>query len=233
MIETLLELLRTLTNPEKLIHVLTTVLTGWWGYGMLCGVIFAETGLLTGFFLPGDSLLFTVGVVAGAGHLDILLVNLALMAAAIVGDSAGYFLGRRTGPRIFNRPNSRFFHQEHLRATQEFYQKHGGKTVVIARFIPIIRTFVPFVAGIGAMRYRKFVVFEMIGTFSWVSLMLSIGFWFGNIPYVQDHLETVFLAIIIMSFLPLIGGILYDRLKKRSRPKTSKARRPKTGPSEE
>jgi membrane-associated protein len=217
MIETLLEFLRTLTNPEKLIHALTTVLTGWWGYGMLCGVIFAETGLLTGFFLPGDSLLFTVGVVAGAGHLDILLVNLALMAAAIAGDSSGYFLGRRTGPRIFNRPNSRFFHQEHLRATQEFYQKHGGKTIVYAKFLPILRTFAPFVAGVAQMKYRKFFPFSACGCVGWIFSLTLLGYVLGSVPLVRAHFEKVIMLIIFLSLLPVLSEAIKARRAARSR----------------
>src|SRR5262245_11093048 len=143
MIEQVIDALRILTTPERLIQLLTTVLSGWLGYAMLFAVVFAETGLLVGFFLPGDSLLFTVGVVAGAGGLDLLTINIVLMIAAIVGDTVGYLLGRQTGPRIFNRPDSRFFKHEHLERTQAFYEKHGGKTIIYARFVPIVRTFAP------------------------------------------------------------------------------------------
>ena len=147
------EALRTLTTPDKLIALLTTVLGGWWGYALLTGIVFAETGLLLGFFLPGDSLLFTVGVVAGAGHLNIVLIVVLLIAAAVMGDAVGYQLGKRAGPPIFNRPDSRLFKQEHLLRTKAFYEKHGGKTIIYARFVPIVRTFAPFVAGVAGMSY--------------------------------------------------------------------------------
>src|SRR5687768_16440188 len=143
----ILEFLRTLTDPERLIAFLSTVITGWYGYAMLFAIVFAETGLLVGFFLPGDSLLFTVGVVAGAGQLNIWLINLLLIVAAVVGDAVGYLLGRHAGARVFSRPDSRLFRREHLLRTKAFYEKNGGKTIVYARFIPIIRTFAPFVAG--------------------------------------------------------------------------------------
>src|SRR4051794_5267452 len=130
-----IELLRSFTDPDKLRTLLTTVFSGWWGYALLVAVVFSETGLLVGFFLPGDSLLFTVGVVAGAGDLNIILINIALISASIIGDACGYLIGRRTGEAIFNRPDSRLFHREHLTRTQEFYAKHGGKTIVYAKFV--------------------------------------------------------------------------------------------------
>lgn len=206
---------------------------GAWTYLILFTIIFCETGLVVFPYLPGDSLIFAAGALAAIGLFNPWALFVVFVAAAMIGDNLNYWIGHMVGPKIFKQEKSRLFSKKHLDSAHKFYQKHGGKTIVIARFIPIIRTFAPFVAGVGAMKYRKFVVFEMIGTFSWVSLMLSLGFVFGNIPYVKDHLETVFVAIIIVSFLPLIGGILYDRLKKRSRPKASKARRPRTGPSEE
>src|SRR5207249_10103147 len=153
MVHTILDFLKALTDPERLIQLLSTLLSGWLGYLALFAIVFSETGLLVGFFLPGDSLLFTVGVVAGAGQLNILWVNLVLMSAAVLGDTTNYLLGRSSGPRIFKRPDSRFFKREHLMRTHEFYEKHGGKTLIYARFMPIIRTFAPFVAGVAGMRY--------------------------------------------------------------------------------
>src|SRR5918993_1313353 len=135
MIYTLLDLLKTLTDPPRLIELLATVMTGWLGYALLFGIVFAETGLLVGFFLPGDSLLFTVGVVAGAGDLNIVSINLLLIVAAIIGDAVGYSLGRNAGPRVFSRPDSKLFKQEHLLRTKAFYEKHGGKTIIYARFV--------------------------------------------------------------------------------------------------
>ena len=163
MLHSLLDFLRTLTNPERLIELLRTILSGWLGYAALFGIVFSETGLLLGFFLPGDSLMFTVGVVAGTGALDIVLVNVVLCAAAILGDSTGYLLGRQTGPRIFSRPDSRLFKQEYITRTKVFYEKYGGKTIIMARFVPIVRTFAAFVAGVGQMPYLKFLPYSVCG----------------------------------------------------------------------
>ncbi|HWQ53116.1 MAG TPA: VTT domain-containing protein [Bryobacteraceae bacterium] len=219
MIHWILELLRTLTNPERLILLLSTLLSGWLGYLMLFGIVFAETGLLMGFFLPGDSLMFTVGVVAGAGHLDIVVVNLVLMSAAILGDTAGYFLGRKTGPHIFNRPDSRFFRREYLIRTHEFYEKHGGKTIIYARFIPIIRTFAPFVAGVGEMSYGRFIMFNVFGGIGWVFALTMMGYWLGSVPLVRAHFEKVILMIILVSVVPvLIEAIKARRSSKRAVP---------------
>ncbi|MDX1983279.1 MAG: VTT domain-containing protein [Bryobacteraceae bacterium] len=204
MVQTLLEFLRTLTNPEKLIELLTTVLSGPMGYLMLFGIVFAETGLLMGFFLPGDSLLFTVGVVAGAGHLDLVLINVLLMAAAIIGDGVGYYLGRRTGPAIFKRPDSRFFKQEYIRRTEEFYARHGGKTIIYARFVPIVRTFAPFMAGVGQMRYGRFLSFNVFGGIGWVAAMTVSGYLLGNVPFVRQHFEKVVIGIVLISVLPIV-----------------------------
>lgn len=211
MIPALLEFLKTLTTPDKLIVLLSTVLGGPLGYAMLFGIVFAETGLLVGFFLPGDSLLFTVGVVAGAGHLDIVLINILLIAAAIIGDGVGYLIGRRTGPAIFNRPDSRFFKQEHLQRTRAFYEKHGGKTIIYARFVPIIRTFAPFVAGVGQMSYSRFLSFNVFGGIGWVVAMTLAGYFLGGIPIIRQHFEKVVLGIVFVSVLPILFEIIKNR----------------------
>ena len=182
MISSVLEFLRSLTDPERLIHLLSTLLAGWLGYTALCGVVFAETGLLLGFFLPGDSLLFTVGVVSGAGQLNIALINILLMVSALIGDSTGFWLGRRTGPRIFTRPDSLFFKQEYVTRTKHFYERYGGKTIIFARFVPVIRTFAPFMAGVSQMSYRRFLSFSVFGSVGWVFLMTMLGYELGNIP---------------------------------------------------
>ena len=200
----ILEAIRTLANPDKLLGQLMPLFSSWIGYATLFAIVFAETGLLVGFFMPGDSLLFLVGTVAGAGNLDIVTVNLALMAAAILGDSVGYALGRRTGPRIFSRPDSRLFRREHLRRTQEFYEKHGGKTIIYARFVPIIRTFAPFVAGVGRMEYRRFLAFNVFGGIGWVFVMTMLGYLLGGVTIVKEHLEKVVLLIILISVAPVI-----------------------------
>ena len=205
MLSTFLEFVfRTLTNPDKLIEFLTTVMTGWYGYALLFGIVFAETGLLAGFFLPGDSLLFTVGMVAGAGHLDILAIIVLLAAAAITGDGAGYLLGRKAGPLVFSRPDSRWFKQEHLQRTREFYEKHGGKTIIYARFVPIIRTFAPFVAGVGNMSYRRFLSFNVFGGIGWVVLMTMLGYYLGGWEIVRKNFEKVILGIILISVMPIV-----------------------------
>jgi membrane-associated protein len=186
-------------------------LGGWYGYAMLFAIVFAETGMLVGFFLPGDSLLFTVGVVAGAGGLDIVTVNILLIAAAIIGDSVGYSLGRRAGPHVFNRPDSRFFKRAHLERTHAFYEKHGGKTIIYARFVPIVRTFAPFVAGVAEMNYARFLSFNIFGGIGWVFGLTMLGYALGNVPIVRGNFEKVILGIIALSLMP----ILIETIKHR------------------
>src|SRR5512135_3566836 len=165
----LIDVWRSLTDPDRLIQLLTEVITGWWGYVLLAGIVFAESGLLVGLFLPGDSLLFTVGVVAGAGQLDIVQICALLVVFSILGDQSGYLLGRRTGPRIFVRPDSLLFKHEYVTRTSEFYEK----------FVPIVRTFAPFMAGVGRMQYTRFISFNVIGGLGWVLSMTLAGFYLG------------------------------------------------------
>jgi membrane-associated protein len=216
MLESILDFYRILTTPERLIQLLTTLLSGWLSYATLFAIVFSETGLLIGFFLPGDSLLFTVGVVAGAGHLNLIYVNLLLMAAAIIGDSTGYALGRAAGPHIFKRPNSRLFRREHLLQTHAFYEKHGGKTIIYARFIPIIRTFAPFVAGVAQMNYAKFFSFNVFGGVGWIFAMTTLGYGLGTVPIVRRHFEKVILVIILISVLPVIFEFFKSQRKKET-----------------
>jgi membrane-associated protein len=213
----LIEAIRALTNPEQLIQLLVPLFTSWLGYAVLFAIVFAETGMLVGFFLPGDSLLFLVGAVGGAGDLDLLIVNIVLIAAAILGDTFGYMLGRQTGPRIFKRPDSRLFHRQHLERTQAFYEKHGGKTIIYARFVPILRTFAPFVAGVGKMNYTRFISFNVFGGIGWVLTMTTLGYTLGGIPIVKQHLEKVILFIILISAAP----VLVEALKAYRKPKAS------------
>ena len=177
-----LEVWRSLTDPDRLIHLLSQVITGWWGYALLAGIVFAESGLLVGLFLPGDSLLFTVGVVAGAGDLDIVQILVVLVIASIAGDQSGYFLGHRAGPRVFSRHDSRLFKQEYVVRTQAFYAKHGGKTLIYAKFVPIVRTFAPFMAGVGRMAYGRFLSFNIFGGLGWVVSMTLAGYYLGAVP---------------------------------------------------
>lgn len=208
---TILDVWRSLTDPDKLIHLLTQVLTGWLGYALLAGVVFAETGLLVGLFLPGDSLLFTVGVVCGAGDLDIAKISSLLVVVSILGDQSGYFLGYRTGPKIFSRPDSRFFKQEYVRRTQAFYEKHGGKTLIYAKFVPIVRTFAPFMAGVGRMRYSRFLSFNVFGGLGWVLSATLAGYYLGGIPAVRHNFEKVVIGIVLISVLPMAIQVLRSR----------------------
>jgi membrane-associated protein len=204
MIQQFLDFLRLLTTPERLIQFLSTVMTGWLGYSMLAAIVFSETGLLVGFVLPGDSLLFTVGVVAGAGQLNIALVAAVLILAALTGDTVNYFLGRGIGPKVFSRQDSRYFRRDYLLRTQSFYDRYGGKTLIYARFIPIIRTFAPFVAGVGQMPYLRFLSFSIFGGLGWVLLMTLLGYSLGNVTIVRQNFEKVIVAIIVISLLPAI-----------------------------
>jgi membrane-associated protein len=207
----LLEVWHSLTDPDKLIHLLSQVVTGWYGYLLLAGIVFAETGLLVGLFLPGDSLLFTVGVVAGAGGLDIGSICAVLVVASIVGDQSGYFLGFRTGPAIFSRKDSRFFKQEYVTRTQLFYQKHGGKALIYAKFVPVVRTFAPFMAGVGKMLYPRFLSFNVFGGLGWVLLMTLSGYYAGGYPLIRRHFEKVVIGIVVVSVAPLIVQFLRSR----------------------
>jgi membrane-associated protein len=207
MIHSLLDFLRTLTTPERLIHLLSTALSGWIGYAALTAIVFTETGLLVGFVLPGDSLLFTIGVVAGAGQLNLFVMIALLTAACLIGDWCGYLLGRRAGPAIFNRPDSRFFKQEYLQRTNAFYTKHGGKTIIYAKFVPVIRTFAPFVAGVANMRYRSFISYDVFGATGWVISMTVLGYLLGEISVVRRNFEKFVLLIVFVSLLPVIWQV--------------------------
>jgi membrane-associated protein len=224
MLHHLLDLYRTLTNPEQLIRLLSTLLSGWLGYATLFAIIYSETGLLVGFFLPGDSLLFTVGVVAGAGQLDLLTVICVLSSAAILGDSSGYLLGRKTGPRIFSRPDSRLFKQEYITRTRAFYNRYGGKTIVMARFVPIIRTFAAFVAGVGQMPYLRFLPFSVCGGIGWVTLMSVLGYELGGVALVRQYFDKVVLLIIAVSLIPTALEIWKAR-RKRPEPESARITR--------
>jgi membrane-associated protein len=216
MVHIVLDFLRALTDPERLIQLLSGFMAGWVGYALLFVIVFSETGLLVGFFLPGDSLLFTVGVVAGAGDLNIVIVNLVLMSAAMIGDSTGYLLGRSTGPRIFSRPDSRLFKRDYVIRTQRFYEKHGGKTIIYARFVPIIRTFAAFVAGVAQMPYLRFLPFSVCGATGWVAFMTLLGYKLGKVAFIRQYFDKVVLLIIVISLLPAITEVI--KARRHSRP---------------
>ncbi len=180
-----------------------TLRYGVWVYGLLAVVVFCETGLVVTPFLPGDSLLFVVGALAAGGMIDFSLAALVLFLAAVVGDSVNYAIGNYVGPRIYSRPDSRWLRQEHLRRTRAFFERHGGKTIVLARFVPIVRTFAPFVAGVGTMHYRRFIVFNVFGAAVWVGLFMTAGLVFGQLPLVKNNLTLIAVGIVVASVLPL------------------------------
>jgi membrane-associated protein len=198
----LLQFIHSLTDPDQLIRLLSTVLTGWLGYAALFAVVFAESGLLVGFFLPGDSLLFTVGIVAGAGKLEIEAMIAMLAFASMLGDGIGFLLGSTVGYKLFRKSNSRILRREYLDRTHAFYEKHGGKTIIYAKFVPIIRTFAAFIAGVGKMRYTRFLAFNIFGAIGWVTLMIMLGYTLGNIPVIRHNFEKVVLLIIAVSLMP-------------------------------
>jgi membrane-associated protein len=188
---------------------------GLWVYGILFLIVFLETGVVVTPFLPGDSLLFVAGTVAAMGELNIHNLAALLIVAAILGDSLNYSIGRYLGPRVFRFEDSRFFRKAYIERTHGFFERHGGKTIVIARFIPIIRTYAPFVAGIGAMPYRRFLMFNVGGAGLWVGLLAYAGFFFGNLPIVKNNLTVVILGIIFVSILP--GIVEFVRARRAAR----------------
>ncbi len=187
------------------------------GLMALVAIVFAETGLLIGFFLPGDSLLVTAGLFAVSGHLELWSLFLFVSLAAIVGDAVGYFIGVRTGPRIFSREDSLLFHKKHLITTQEFYDRHGGMTIVLARFMPVLRTFAPVVAGVGNMQYGRFALYNVMGGIGWVVSMTSIGYFLGKtIPDIDRYIHVVIAAVILLSLIPGIVAFLRSRQRART-----------------
>lgn len=184
---------------------------GMWIYVILFLIIFCETGLVVMPFLPGDSLLFVVGALCGVGALEIKLVLPLLMAASFSGDSTNYWIGRLVGMRLVKRANSRFLKHEHLEKTHVFYKKHGGKAILFARFLPIVRTFAPFVAGVGLMRYRLFILFSALGSVAWISLFVLGGYFLGNIPVVKNNLTLMVVFVIAISFLPALREFIRHR----------------------
>ena len=184
---------------------------GVWVYLILFIIIFCETGLVVTPFLPGDSLLFGIGAVAATGVLNVELLLVSLIIAAVSGDAVNYTIGHFIGPKVFYQEKGRFLRKDHLEKTRLFYEKHGGKTIIIARFIPIIRTFAPFVAGIGRMRYTRFAVYNVTGAVAWVFLFIMMGYFFGNFPIVKKNFSLVILAIIILSVMPGIIEFIRQR----------------------
>lgn len=214
-------------NPKILIDWMLLKL-GIYVYAGLFFVIFAETGLAVGFFLPGDSLLVVAGLFAAAGKLNLWLMLILLFVAAVVGDAVGYYSGKKVGPAVFSKPKSRFFNPAHLRKAHAFYEKHGGKTIIIARFVPIVRTFAPIVAGAADMSYRQFAVYNVVGGFAWVTSMLFAGYFLGGLVeqfvrnvfgvdgfLLEDHIDKVVIVVVFLSLLPIIIEYVKARREKK------------------
>jgi membrane-associated protein len=187
----------------------------WGGYAGMFAIIYAETGLLVGFFLPGDSLLVTAGLFAATGRFDILYLNALLIPAAIIGDATGYWIGLRAGQALYSRPQSRFFRRDHLLRTKEFYERYGGITIVVARFMPFARTFAPVVAGVAEMKYRRFALFNITGGAGWILSMTLLGYTLGrSFPGIGSKIEYVIAAVVFVSVLPIVIKFLQMRFRK-------------------
>jgi membrane-associated protein len=193
-----------LAKPENLRQLVNLGGPMWVSYLILAAIVFSETGLLIGFFLPGDSLLFAAGFLASQGVFDIGLLILGLSIAAIIGDAVNYYLGLQMEEHVFEKGRLRFVKHEHLLAAKAFYERHGGKAIVLARFAPFVRTFTPFVAGVARMGYRRFAIYNIVGGIGWVVLMSLAGYWLGNIKFVREHFEQVVLLIVLVSLLPIV-----------------------------
>jgi membrane-associated protein len=208
-----------LTGWDLLVHLdshLATLLQqhGSWIYPLLFAIIFCETGLVVTPFLPGDSLLFVAGALGATGGLDVHLLALLLVSAAVLGNTVNYSIGYFLGPKVFQWEQSRFFNRKALARAHAFYEKHGGKTIIITRFVPILRTFAPFVAGIARMTYLRFTAYNLAGALAWVLLLLYAGYWFGNVPFVSQNLTLVILGIVALSLAPLAVEYLRYKLNK-------------------
>jgi len=186
-----------------------------WIYALLFAIIFCETGLIVTPFLPGDSLLFAVGALAGKQLIQVEIVTPLLLVAAILGDAVNYSIGKWMGPKVFHMESSRFFNKAHLMKAHEFYEKYGGRAIILARFVPIVRTFAPFVAGVGSMTYSKFALYNVTGAFLWVGIFLGGGYYFGGLEIVQKNMKLVILGIIIVSVMPIVWEFVKAWLEKR------------------
>lgn len=204
-----------LADPENL-RALVNLAGPWWvAYLILFAIIFSETGLLVGFFLPGDSLLFAAGLLASQDVFDVGILVPVLAVAAIVGDAVNYYLGRQAGQHVFERGRVRFVKHGHLMAAKLFYERYGGKAIILARFVPLVRTFTPFVAGVARMGYRRFVAYNVIGGIAWITSMTLCGYWLGRIPVIRDHFELVVVTIVFISVLPILAGFTKKWLATR------------------
>ena len=197
-----------LAHPENLRALVNLGGPVWVGYLVLSAIVFSETGLLVGFFLPGDSMLFAAGFLASQEVFNIVALNAALIAAAILGDAVNYYIGLEMGEYVFERGRLRFVKHSHLMAAKEFYERHGGKAIVLARFVPLVRTFTPFVAGVARMSYQRFLVYNIAGGVGWVISMTLAGYFLGQIPWIQTNFELVVIGIIVVSVLPVASGMV-------------------------
>ena len=193
---------------------------GTWTYLILFLIIFMETGLVVTPFLPGDSLLFAAGTFASLGALNVWVLFILLSIAAVLGDTVNYWIGNKIGPRAFEQ-DIRFLKREYLERTERFYDKHGGKTIILARFVPIVRTFAPFVAGVGTMQYRRFFTYNVVGAFLWTGIFIWLGYFFGNIPFVQENFELVIVVIILVSVVPMVIEYVRSKGHKEEFPEIS------------
>ncbi len=208
--EAVFEFFGSLYNPDKLIGLIRSG-----GYVVLAGIVFAETGLFVGFFLPGDSLLFLAGLVAAQGFFNVVYLVVLLSVMAIVGDAVGYGIGHRAGIALYNREDSCWFRKKHLLYARDFYEKHGGKAIVLARFVPFARTFAPIVAGIGQMSYLRFAAYNVFGGIFWVVSMVLTGYYLGQVAWIRDNLEKAVLLIVFLSVSPFLFEAARNRLEKR------------------
>lgn len=217
--ETITDLLHYL-NPKYIIDTLLELMGNYVYVGLFL-IIFAETGLAVGFFLPGDSLLVVAGLMAAAGKLNLWIMLVSLFVAAVVGDTVGYLSGRKLGEKVFTRPKSRFFNPNHLKKAHKFYEKHGGKTIVLARFVPIVRTFAPIVAGAADMKYRDFIFYNIAGGLLWIASMLFAGYFLGGAVErafgikLEDHIDKVVIVVVFLSILPIIFEYIKARREKK------------------
>ncbi len=217
--ETITDLLHYL-NPKYIIDTLLELMGNYVYVGLFL-IIFAETGLAVGFFLPGDSLLVVAGLMAAAGKLNLWIMLVSLFVAAVVGDTVGYLSGRKLGEKVFTRPKSRFFNPNHLKKAHKFYEKHGGKTIVLARFVPIVRTFAPIVAGAADMKYRDFIFYNIAGGLLWIASMLFAGYFLGGVVErafgikLEDHIDKVVIVVVFLSILPIIFEYIKARREKK------------------
>ena len=204
-----------ITNTEAVLDLWVNNY-GLWIYAILFAVIFVETGLVVMPFLPGDSLLFLVGTIAhrSTNELSVWILLVLLITAALLGDNCNYFIGRYFGERLFSNPDSKIFKQKYLKKTHQFYEKHGGKTIIVARFVPIVRTFAPFVAGMGKMKWTRFISFSVFGGISWIAIFLFLGYFVGGFPFVQNNLKLIVVLIVIASILPAVFEIIRNKRKK-------------------